>query len=92
MKSTTVIASTTKGHRVFLEGVRAAMPQAPQGYNVVFDKDTITILFSVHGKRVVVASKGGVIDLQSRKVTTWAQGATVAHVRTTDNAIVITRG
>lgn len=76
MKTTTVIAQTKKGHRVFLEGIGCT----GQRYNVAYVGDDILISFAPEGKRRVVASKGGVIDLESKKVTQWAQGSTQATI------------
>lgn len=89
MKTQTVIAYTKKGHRVFLENVG----RIGQRYNVVFTGDCIVVQFDPEGKRAVVASKGGVIDIQSKAVTQWAQGAESAHVDVSAfGTIVITRG
>jgi hypothetical protein len=92
MKTETIIAPTSKGARIFLENVLSATGR-PQGqrYNVVFSPDSIHILFATDGKRAVVSSKNGVIDLQSKKVTQWAQGATRATVHATTAQIIIQR-
>ncbi len=93
MKTTTVVASTAKGHRIFLEGVFAATGTTTgQRYNVTFHDEFISIDFVEGGKRQLVASKGGVIDLQSKKVTTWAQGATEVAIHRHPTKIVIERG
>ena len=94
MKQSTVIAATPKGHRIFLEGIIAATGR-PQGqrYNVAYTDDAIHIIWdTAAGKLTLVSSKGGVIDLQSKKVTAWAQGATVANITVTKAQIIITRG
>lgn len=90
MKSSTVIADTPKGARIFLEGVSSVILR--NTYDVHYSDSLIVIRFIPEGKRTVVASKGGVIDLQSKKVTVWAQGATVAHIRHTEDTIFISRG
>ena len=87
MKDSTVIATTKKGHRVFLENVG----RIGQPYTVVFTEDTIGVVFHPAGKRRVVASKGGVIDIESKKVTQWKQSATMATVTAEANTIVIRR-
>jgi hypothetical protein len=45
----------------------------------------------VEGKRKVTQSKGGIIDITSKAVTQWAQGATVACVSFGIDTITITR-
>ncbi len=81
MKTSTVIAKTTKGHRVFLEGLCAHGWAAGMPYSVTFEPTCIVLqLDHDNGKRKVVASKGGVIDLESKKVTQWAQGSTQATI------------
>ena len=81
MKTNTVIAQTKKGHRVFLEGLSAHGWVAGSLYSVSFEQDHIVLaLDHDNGKRKVVASKGGVIDLESKKVTRWADGATTAII------------
>ena len=88
MKASTVIAPTSKGARIFLEGVG----RAGQPYTVTYADNAIMVQFTSEGKRKVVASKGGVIDLQSQKVTRWAQGATMANIMVDEHTIFITRG
>lgn len=80
MKTRTVIAATPKGARVFLEGITAQLGVLPPTYDVDYTADAITVRFHALGRRRVVSSKGGVIDLQSKQVTTWARGATEAAV------------
>jgi hypothetical protein len=60
MKTHTVIAKTTKGHRVFLEGIG----RIGQRYSVEYSNSHVIVTFHTTGKRKVVASKGGVIDLE----------------------------
>ena len=90
MKTTTVVAQTRKGHRVYLEGVHELRPVG-QRYNVTYTDTAIHILWCKEGKRKVVASKGGVIDIQGSKVTMWAQGATQATIAATTAQIIIQR-
>ena len=88
MKASTVIAPTTKGARIFLEGVG----RTGQPYTVTYADNAIMVQFTSDGKRKVVASKGGVIDLQSKKVTAWARGASTANITVHEHTIFITRG
>ena len=88
MKTETVIARTSKGHRVFLEGIG----RTGQRYNVAYGTEEILISFATEGKRKVVASKGGVIDLEGKKVTAWKQQADSVTIAYHDSHIVITRG
>jgi hypothetical protein len=87
MKTQTVIAKTTKGHRVFLEGIG----RIGQRYSVEYSNSHVIVTFHTTGKRKVVASKGGVIDLEGKKVTQWADGSTCATVSYSDEQIQITR-
>lgn len=86
MKTSTVIAQTSKGHRIFLEG----LGRTGQRYNVRYHNATIVVHFVPDGKRKVVAR--GVIDLEGKKVTAWKQNATSAIIAYNDDSIVITRG
>ena len=87
MKKHTVIAATSKGHRVFLEGIG----HTGQRYNVEYLNSHILITFCDVGKRKVVASKGGVIDLEGKKVTAWANGASSVTIAYSDEQIQITK-
>lgn len=87
MKNQTVIAQTTKGCRVYLEGLNDRVGQT---YTVEYHDGAIHVVFGPQGKRTVVAR--GVIDIQSKKVTQWADGATRANIEYTPyGVIVITR-
>jgi hypothetical protein len=79
MKTSTVIAPTKKGHRIWLEGVPA------QRFTVLFTEDVIVVTLGPHGKRKVTQSKGGIIDITSQKVTQWAQGHSRATVEMIGN-------
>ena len=92
MSNTTVIAKTSKGHRVWLQGVFSASGRTiGQRYNVAYLSNTIHIVWSTEGKRKVTNSKGGIIDLEGKKVTQWAQGRTQVTVSYTNTQIIITR-
>ena len=91
MKTSTVIAKTTKGHRVFLEGTAAIGWTGGARYHVTYEADTILLQLAPEGKRKVTASKGGVIDLESKKVTQWARGATQCIVAHGNGRIAIAR-
>ncbi len=92
MKTTTVIAQTTKGHRIFLEGLSAHGWASGMPYSVTYEPTQIVLALDPdNGKRKVVASKGGVIDLESKKVTRWADGssrATIVHDRPMGRIII----
>lgn len=89
---TTVVAKTTKGQRIWLQGLERHGIHGGARYNVTYDKDFIVITVVPHGKRKVTASKGGIIDLVGKKVTEWAQGSTKATVEFTgDQLIIITK-
>ena len=87
----TPIAPTTKGHRVWIQNTAAAGWPHGTRFNVNISKDAIHYVRSAEGKRSVTASKGGIIDTASNKVTRWAEGATGATVHITHAVITITR-
>ena len=88
---TTPIARTTKGHRVWIQGLdRYGMPEGTR-YTVVYGTDHIGIITDTNGKRTVSKGKGGIIDLCGKKITQWAQGHTVATVDFSLTSIHITR-
>ena len=73
--------------RVFLEGIGRTGAR----YNVTYTDVRIVVQFATDGKRKVVASKGGVIDLEGKRVTTWAQGATQVAIEYNTDTIIIQR-
>ena len=83
MKTSTVIAQTTKGHRVYLEGLTQHVGQR---YNIVYSGSCIHIEWNTEGKRKVVAR--GVIDIEGKRVSTWRDTST--HVDIEYNAAGIT--
>ena len=91
--NTATIGRTTKGHRVWLQGIYSHMPAVVgMRYDVHYHGDDITVYFYYTAKRKVTQSKGGIIDIESKKVTEWARGATMARVAYGHNTIIITRG
>lgn len=91
MKTHTVIAPTTKGHRVYLQDTAAIGWVVGAPYGVTYEDSCIVLQLDHNGKRKVSSSKGGVIDLESKKVTRWAQGstqATVVHDRARGRIII----
>jgi hypothetical protein len=91
----TVIAKTTKGHRIWLQDLNAKYGwHVGARYSVTYTEDAIFLQRDEdNGKRKVSKGKGGVIDLTSKKVTAWAQGSTSAYVAISAdrNKIVIMR-
>ena len=88
--SNITIGNTTKGARVWLQSVHTRYPEAGT-YNVHYINGTITVdLLPTTGKRKVTQAKGGIIDIVGKRVTQWAQGATMAHVTYTATSIIIT--
>ena len=82
----TVIAKTNKGHRIWLQGLndKFGWPVGAR-YDVTYaDNGGMLIALNPTGKRKVAAGKGGIIDLEGKKVTRWANGAT--EVRIVSNA------
>lgn len=90
MKTHTVIAKTNKGHRVFLEGLNSVGWPAGARYHVDYCGGEIIITQQHSGKRKVVASKGGVIDLEGKKVTQWAKGHDSVTIAYSAAQIIIT--
>ena len=88
MKTHTLIAQTGKGHRIFLEGIGSDAGR----YNVEYSDARITIRFAADGKRKVVASKGGVIDLEGKRVSVWKGDADSVNIEYNSDNIVIRRG
>ncbi len=91
---TTVIAQTTKGKRIWIQNTNGtySWPVGAQ-YHTTYEPEVIVLQLAPEGKRKVSKGKGGIIDLVGKKVTQWAQGATLANI-TTDRAtgrIYITR-
>lgn len=92
MKHTTIVAPTSKGHRIFIEGLNSSgLVPTGQRYNVAYYHDSIVVQWDTEGRRAVVKSKGGVIDLESKRITQWANGAATVAIEYTANSIVITR-
>ena len=88
----TVVAETNKGHRIWIQSVFAATGRTVgQRYNVVYLPNSIHVVFDVQGKRKVTAAKGGIIDIEGKKVTQWAQGAQRVTIDCTQSQIVIQR-
>jgi len=80
----TVITKTNKGHRVWVKGLTDKYGWAVGArYNVVYTDDAIFLVSDSEGKRAVCKGKGGIVDLESKKVTRWANGATTATVAAT---------
>jgi hypothetical protein len=92
MKTHTLIATTKKGKRVFLEGIAKAGWLGGDTYRVEYTPTSIFLTKGVVGKlRKVTDSKGGVIDLESQAVARWAQDSTHCHVIYDGDVIVIQR-
>lgn len=73
------IGSTTKGHRVWIQGL-VSKGITGERYDVTYGEVSIGLRFSPEGKRKVTQGKGGIIDLVGHKVTQWAKGSTHATV------------
>ena len=86
--NTAALTSTTKGHRIWIQGIGHLGPR----YDIVWGDHSITLWFGDTGKRKVTQSKGGIVDLQSKRVTQWARGATTVKWESGYNALIISRG
>jgi len=92
MCNTVAVTETSKGHRVWIQGLQG------KGITgdfvlVTFGPDKVTLCFGntkLPKWRKVTQSKGGIVDLQSRKVTQWANGATLATTEVDTQAQTIT--
>lgn len=91
----TVIALTTKGNRVWLQGLGAHGWVGGTQYTTTYTPSLIIYTRATRdtqGKlRKVTAAKGGIIDTVGKKVTQWAQDSTQAHVSITHDTIIIER-
>ena len=87
----TVIAKTSKGARVWIQGLERHGWTGGDRFTTTFQGSTIVHQRDPNGKRKVTAAKGGIIDTVGKKVTQWAQGASTATVHMDCNRIVITR-
>jgi len=87
------VTETKKGHRIWLQALESKSNKWASGtrFNVTYGPNIIWLIRAHDGKRTVTASKGGIVDLEGKKVTQWAMGATMAHVTISDAAITITR-
>ena len=86
-KTTTVVAQTTKGHRIFLESIG----RTGERYDVEYTDDAINLYFVTTGKRKVVASKGGVIDLEGKRISRWKGDASSVTIHYHAEHIIIER-
>ena len=74
--SSTTIGHTNKGRRVYLQGLAAVGWAVGMPYSVTYELDTIVLALDPdNGKRKVARGKGGVVDIEGRKVAQWAQRA-----------------
>ena len=85
----TVVAKTKKGSRVWLQGLDAFGWSGGTQYSVAYTGDSVVLTKSADGKRKVTASKGGVIDLESKKVQTTFTGSESVVYTIESNQIVI---
>lgn len=77
---------TRKGARVWIQALESKGITAER-VTVVFEADTIGLVFSPDGKRKVTRAKGGIVDIESKKVLSWLQGAeTVSVIIEADSA------
>ena len=91
--TTTPVTPTKKGARIWVQGIKAKGITLP--YYLPCYGDTIIVLhFSdVKGKgyKKVTESKGGIVSLESKKITAWAQDSTSATISILSTSITITR-
>ncbi len=85
------IGTTTKGSRVWLQGLDRYQWAIGDRYDAHFTKTTIVLTKNPEGRKKVSRNKGGIIDLCSNKITEWADGSTSVTVAYTPEKIVIRR-
>ncbi len=83
------IGTTTKGQRVWIQGLTALGWPIGTRYKTHYVNGAIVLVQSTEGNRRVSKGKGGIIDLVGKRVTQWAQGATSATVVYTHSIIEI---
>jgi len=88
--NTATVTPTNKGHRIWIQALHSRGYRGR--YSVVFTDSTIVLTFHSEGARKVTDAKGGIVDLQSKRVTQWAQGVDYVNVQYTPNTITMTRG
>ena len=87
----TVIADTSKGKRVWLQGLSRHGWDGGNTYRTDYTPDSIVYTRTSVGKvRKVTDSKGGIIDTVGKRVTQWAQGSDTVHVYLSDDGAQIT--
>lgn len=74
------IKDTPKGARVWVQGCDRFGLTEGQRVTVSFTEYAIRVTPDPVGKKVVAKGKGGIVDIQSKRVTLWAQGDTRAEV------------
>jgi hypothetical protein len=90
------ITQTKKGHRVWIQALASKGITSPFVY-ISYTSGAIDLLFSdnptMYGQkgRKVTQAKGGIVDMESKKVTQWAQGSSQATVEIAGNTISIRR-
>lgn len=92
--NTYTIGTTSKGSRVWLQGLTRYGWDGGDFYTTEYTSSAIVLTkvpTKQKGARKVTAAKDGIIDLCSNKVTEWAQEATQVAVVYTEQAIIITR-
>ena len=91
--TTLSIGTTTKGRRIWLQGLDRYEWNEGQRYTTKVTPKTITLTVDPEaGKKKVSRGKGGVIDLCGQWVTKWADGHNAVNVSYTPDCIVIRRG
>ena len=91
--TTTPITPTKKGTRIWVQGIKDKGITLP--YYLPCYGDTLLVLHFSDVKRKgykkVTDSKGGIVSLESKKITDWAQGSTSAAVSILPTSITIKR-
>jgi len=95
--STIAITETKKGARIWIQALESkGITGSHVLVSIAPDQAAIVLTFATYtdkpkGWRKVTQSKGGVVDLESKKVVQWAQGATQATMEVIGQKIIIRR-
>lgn len=74
------ITPTPKGDRVWVQGADRFGLTVGQRVSVEFTEYHIRVTPNPEGKKRISKGKGGIVDIQSAKVTAWAKGDRGAQV------------
>lgn len=83
------IGKTSKGRRIWLQGVRKNPMITHDRYTVEYRGNTLVIQFHADGKRKLCSAKDGIVDLVGKKISDWAGPSDIALVSYYPNTIYV---